>query len=245
MELDALDRALLRELQNDARQTNRDLAAKTGVSPSTSLERVRLLREHGIITGYHAALDLEAAYRSVQALISVRIRPLNPPGHRGIPRMGGPTAGDHRPVRHLRRLRLPHPHRRSRRQRGVRLRHRPPHRAPRGGGCTDHHGLRARPVPLHRTRRRRSPPHHRTQATLITAAAHARHHHGLDAAPSSTTTTTTISGAWARRSCPVLRGVLALAYDLRRRETARPWRCREGCHRRGSRRTPGSAAWVW
>ena len=75
MELDALDRALLRELQNDARQTNRDLAAKTGVSPSTSLERVRLLRERGVITGYHAALDLDAAGRPVQALISVRIRP--------------------------------------------------------------------------------------------------------------------------------------------------------------------------
>ncbi|MFI6457331.1 Lrp/AsnC family transcriptional regulator [Streptosporangium amethystogenes] len=75
MELDSLDRALLRELQNDARQTNRDLAAKTGVSPSTSLERVRLLRERGIITGYHAALDLETAGRPVQALISVRIRP--------------------------------------------------------------------------------------------------------------------------------------------------------------------------
>jgi DNA-binding Lrp family transcriptional regulator len=75
MELDAVDRALLRELQHDARQTNRDLAAKTGVSPSTSLERVRLLREHGVITGFHAALDLEAAGRAVQALISVRIRP--------------------------------------------------------------------------------------------------------------------------------------------------------------------------
>ncbi|MFD4786131.1 Lrp/AsnC family transcriptional regulator [Streptomyces sp. NPDC058459] len=70
-----MDRAILRELQHDARQTNRDLAAKAGVSPSTSLERVRLLREQGIITGYHAALDLEAAGRPVQALISVRIRP--------------------------------------------------------------------------------------------------------------------------------------------------------------------------
>jgi len=75
VELDALDRALLRELQNDARQTNRDLAAKTGVSPSTSLERVRLLRERGMITGYHAVLDLDTAGRPVQALISVRIRP--------------------------------------------------------------------------------------------------------------------------------------------------------------------------
>ncbi len=75
MEIDSLDRSLLRELQDDARQTNRELAAKTGVSPSTSLERVRLLRERGVITGYHAALDLEAVGRPVQALISVRIRP--------------------------------------------------------------------------------------------------------------------------------------------------------------------------
>ncbi|MFG2305977.1 Lrp/AsnC family transcriptional regulator [Actinacidiphila glaucinigra] len=75
MELDALDLALLRELQNDARQTNRDLAAKTGVSPSTSLERVRALRQAGVVTGYHAAVDLDAVGRPVQALISVRIRP--------------------------------------------------------------------------------------------------------------------------------------------------------------------------
>jgi DNA-binding Lrp family transcriptional regulator len=75
VELDALDRALLRELQHDARQTNRELATRTGVSPSTSLERVRLLRERGLITGFHAELDLQAAGRSVQALISVRVRP--------------------------------------------------------------------------------------------------------------------------------------------------------------------------
>lgn len=36
---------------------------------------MRLLREHGVITGYHAAVDLEAVGRPVQALISVRIRP--------------------------------------------------------------------------------------------------------------------------------------------------------------------------
>lgn len=75
MSFDSVDRAILQELQNDARQTNRDLAAKTGVSPSTSIERVRQLRERGVITGYHAALDLEAVGRPVQALISVRIRP--------------------------------------------------------------------------------------------------------------------------------------------------------------------------
>ena len=75
VKFDAIDQAILRELQNDARQTNRDLAAKTSVSPSTSLERVKLLRERGVITGYHATVDLDAMGRPVQALISVRIRP--------------------------------------------------------------------------------------------------------------------------------------------------------------------------
>ena len=74
-ELDALDLALLRELQDDARQTNRDLAAAVHVSPSTSSERVRALRESGVVRGYHAAVDLPALGRRVQALTAVTIRP--------------------------------------------------------------------------------------------------------------------------------------------------------------------------
>ena len=46
-ELDAVDWSLIGELQNDARITNRDLAAAVHVSPSTSLERVRALRATG------------------------------------------------------------------------------------------------------------------------------------------------------------------------------------------------------
>jgi len=42
--LDAVDHALLRELQEDARRSNRELAAAVHVSPSTSSERVRALR---------------------------------------------------------------------------------------------------------------------------------------------------------------------------------------------------------
>ena len=74
-ELDALDFALLRELQDDARQTNRDLAAAVHVSPSTSSERVRALRASGTISGYHATVDLPALGRRVQALTAVTIRP--------------------------------------------------------------------------------------------------------------------------------------------------------------------------
>jgi DNA-binding Lrp family transcriptional regulator len=73
--LDSLDLALLTLLQNDARLTNRQLAAQTGVAPSTSLDRVRGLVARGVISGYHAEVDLPALGRSVQALIAVRIRP--------------------------------------------------------------------------------------------------------------------------------------------------------------------------
>src|SRR3954466_9644858 len=74
-EIDSLDRALIRELQDDARQTNRELAAAVHVSPSTSSERVRALRATGVVRGYHADVALEALGRHVQALIAVRIRP--------------------------------------------------------------------------------------------------------------------------------------------------------------------------
>ncbi|AWW36546.1 Lrp/AsnC family transcriptional regulator [Streptomyces cadmiisoli] len=75
MELDELDCLLLREIQRDGRQTNRELAATAGVAPSTSLERLRSLQRRGILKGFTAEVDLEALGRPVQALISVRIRP--------------------------------------------------------------------------------------------------------------------------------------------------------------------------
>jgi DNA-binding Lrp family transcriptional regulator len=75
IDIDALDLALIRELQDDARQTNRELASAVHVSPSTSSERVRALRATGVIRGYHADVALEALGRHVQALIAVRIRP--------------------------------------------------------------------------------------------------------------------------------------------------------------------------
>jgi len=73
--VDELDAALVRELQADARLTNRELAGRVGVAPSTSLERIRALRARGVLRGYHADVALEALGRPVQALIAVRIRP--------------------------------------------------------------------------------------------------------------------------------------------------------------------------
>jgi DNA-binding Lrp family transcriptional regulator len=74
-EMDELDTAILRELQHDARRTNRDVAAAVGVSPTTALDRTRALRQRGVIRGATLDVDLAEIGRSVQALIAVRIRP--------------------------------------------------------------------------------------------------------------------------------------------------------------------------
>jgi DNA-binding Lrp family transcriptional regulator len=79
--LSELDHQLLRLLQNNARQTNVDLAVAAGVAPSTSLERVRSLVQRGVITRFTAEVDLPSVGRAVQALIAVRIRP---PSRRNI-----------------------------------------------------------------------------------------------------------------------------------------------------------------
>jgi len=73
-ELDSVDRALLRELQNDARQTNKALAEKVGVAPSTCLERIRELRARGVITGFRAEVDPAAIGRPMEAILSIQQR---------------------------------------------------------------------------------------------------------------------------------------------------------------------------
>ncbi|MBB2941093.1 DNA-binding Lrp family transcriptional regulator [Actinoplanes lutulentus] len=75
--MDELDAAIVELLQVDARQTNRELARAVGIAPSTCLERVRSLRERGVITGYHAEISLAALNRGVQALLHVQVRPLS------------------------------------------------------------------------------------------------------------------------------------------------------------------------
>jgi DNA-binding Lrp family transcriptional regulator len=75
VQLDELDAAILAALQTNARMTNREVAARVGVSPTTALDRTRSLRRRGIIRGASLDVDLASVGRSVQALISVRVRP--------------------------------------------------------------------------------------------------------------------------------------------------------------------------
>ncbi|MER6509135.1 Lrp/AsnC family transcriptional regulator [Nonomuraea sp. NPDC001636] len=75
--MDELDSAIIRLLQTDARQSNRELARRLGIAPSTCLERVRALTRRGVIRGYHADIDPAALNRSTQAMVSVQVRPLS------------------------------------------------------------------------------------------------------------------------------------------------------------------------
>ncbi|RAI25470.1 Lrp/AsnC family transcriptional regulator, partial [Rhodoplanes serenus] len=54
--LDAIDHRILKELQEDGRMTNVELARRVGISPPPCLRRVRALEEAGFITGYRALL---------------------------------------------------------------------------------------------------------------------------------------------------------------------------------------------
>lgn len=55
--LDRYDIAILRELQQDARLSNAELASRIGLSPAPTWRRVKWLEEQGYILGYRAALD--------------------------------------------------------------------------------------------------------------------------------------------------------------------------------------------
>ena len=72
--LDRTDRAIVTQLQNNARISNKELAAAVGVAPSTALERTRRLEAEGVLIGYHAEVAPEALGIGLQALVEVSLR---------------------------------------------------------------------------------------------------------------------------------------------------------------------------
>jgi DNA-binding Lrp family transcriptional regulator len=67
--MDAIDRDILRHLQEDGRMSNLDLARAIKLSPTPTLRRVRELERRGAIRGYRAIVDPEAVQRSFQVLV--------------------------------------------------------------------------------------------------------------------------------------------------------------------------------
>ena len=59
VKLDKIDRRILRDLQDDGRMTNVELAERVGISAPPCLRRVRALERDGFIRGYHADVNPE------------------------------------------------------------------------------------------------------------------------------------------------------------------------------------------
>jgi DNA-binding Lrp family transcriptional regulator len=74
MRLDRIDRELVVALQKNARTSNKDLAELVGLAPSTCLERLRRLRDRGVLRGFHAEVDLGLLGRRTEAMLAVRLR---------------------------------------------------------------------------------------------------------------------------------------------------------------------------
>jgi len=55
--MDDIGRKILRELLQDGRISNLELADRVGLSPSACLRRVQELERSGVITGYRATID--------------------------------------------------------------------------------------------------------------------------------------------------------------------------------------------
>ncbi len=73
MQIDAIDRKILKRLQADGRMSNVDLAAHVHLSAPQCFRRVRALEERGILRGYRAEVDPEAIGYGVTAYVSVSI----------------------------------------------------------------------------------------------------------------------------------------------------------------------------
>lgn len=76
LQLDQTDRAILKHLQAQAKLTNVQLAEQIGLSPASTLERVRKLENKGVIKSYHARLAPEKLALHTQLIVQVKLHAL-------------------------------------------------------------------------------------------------------------------------------------------------------------------------
>ncbi|WP_347353973.1 Lrp/AsnC family transcriptional regulator [Intrasporangium sp.] len=67
--MDRVDWHIVAELQTDGRLSYNELSRRVRLSAPAVAERVRRLEESGVITGYHAHVDLERTGRPVRAVV--------------------------------------------------------------------------------------------------------------------------------------------------------------------------------
>ncbi|MDI4633382.1 Lrp/AsnC family transcriptional regulator [Pelomonas sp. V22] len=78
VKLDAIDRAILRELQQDGRLSNVDLAQRVHLSPSACLRRVKQLEDSGVIDRYVALVNAKAVGKQGTSYTIINLERVSP-----------------------------------------------------------------------------------------------------------------------------------------------------------------------
>ena len=73
MDIDDIDRAILKALQKNGRITNADLAETVGLSPSACSRRLDILEKSGVIEGYTARISPEALGYKMVAIVQISL----------------------------------------------------------------------------------------------------------------------------------------------------------------------------
>lgn len=73
MTLDRIDAGILRLLQNDARLSNKQIAATVGLAPSSVHDRIKRLWAAGVLTGLHAEVAPQAMGVGLEALLMIEL----------------------------------------------------------------------------------------------------------------------------------------------------------------------------
>lgn len=73
MNIDKIDRDILRLLQADGRLPNAELAQRVGLSASACFRRLQRLEQDRVISGYHATLDGDAIGKPTTVFIEVTL----------------------------------------------------------------------------------------------------------------------------------------------------------------------------
>jgi DNA-binding Lrp family transcriptional regulator len=71
VKLDKVDLKILKILQENSKITNLDLSKRVGLSPAPTLERVKKLENHDVVTAYQAKVNPTALGLNVQTFVLV------------------------------------------------------------------------------------------------------------------------------------------------------------------------------
>lgn len=73
IQLDDVDKHLLRLIQNDSKQTNKELSNKLGLSVTAVYERIKKLEREGVISNYVALIDKKSVDKAFVTFCSIKL----------------------------------------------------------------------------------------------------------------------------------------------------------------------------